>query len=124
MASAVSAPWPISERATRMVTVSSGAITTQQLTSAGWAVLPAGSLPVAGAKPSVSAPAAALTPTTNDRRSGPLWDTIAVLCTPSTGRCQNAKFIRPVQGKKSLPCSRYREVQVTRKPATLDRVIG
>ena len=73
MASPVKAPCPISARATRIVTVLSGAITTQQVTSDAASAARAGALPKQGAngiaKPSAKPPPAALAPTRKERRS-------------------------------------------------------
>src|SRR5262245_42583001 len=78
----VSVPWPISERAMRMTTVSSGRITTQALTSGepSWARTTCGP---ADGKPTLSArppPATAAAPTTNERRSS---CSMAVMAAPS-----------------------------------------
>jgi hypothetical protein len=61
----VSVPWPISERATRTTTVSSGLITTQALTSGGSAVWARAER---SGMPSVSAPAVAEAVTMKPRR--------------------------------------------------------
>jgi len=67
IASAVNAPWPISDLAMRMITVSSGWITTQAVISGALceARAPANGM----AKPSVSAPPVAATLARNARRS-------------------------------------------------------
>src|SRR3954463_8500112 len=64
----VSVPWPISERAIRMTTVSSGRITTQALTSGdpSWARTTVG--PNGTWKPRARPPPAAAAPTTKERR--------------------------------------------------------
>jgi hypothetical protein len=71
---AVKLPWPISERATRMITVSSGSITIQAVISgtpqAGKLAQPACAFgPNGMSKPSASAPPSAATSARNLRRS-------------------------------------------------------
>ena len=62
-------PWPISERAMRMTTVSSGRITTQALISGvlPWALTAFGP-PSGMSSPIASPPPAAAAPTTKERR--------------------------------------------------------
>ncbi len=68
-ASPVCVPWPISARAIRMTTVSSGLITTQALNSGSApACACADSMPNGMLKPSASPPPAAAEPTMNLRR--------------------------------------------------------
>ena len=65
------APCPISECATRIVTVSSRAMVSQQVisgASAAWAVVAACCGPSGTAKPSASPPPVALAPIRNERR--------------------------------------------------------
>src|SRR5690606_13950535 len=65
----VSVPWPISTRAMRIRTVSSGLTTTQALSSLTPSAAPAASSALAGTrKPSAKAPAAAAEPVRNTRR--------------------------------------------------------
>src|SRR5262245_7884927 len=65
----VMVPWPISERAMRMTTVSSGRITTQAFTSGEPSAARTTSGPPNGrSKPSASPPPAATAPTTKPRR--------------------------------------------------------
>src|SRR6185437_7889201 len=68
MGSAVKMPWPISERATRMVTRSSGAITIQQVISGGFPSARAAG-PNGMSKPSERAPPTAAALTRKARRS-------------------------------------------------------
>ena len=64
---AVNTPWPISERATRIVTRSSGAITIQAVIS-GVSIVRSGWASAEAAKPSVSAPPTAAVLTRKARR--------------------------------------------------------
>src|SRR6266403_575145 len=64
----VSVPWPISERAMRMTTVSLGWMTTQALTSAPPFCATAWSMPKGTCSPSASPPPAAADPTMKLRR--------------------------------------------------------
>src|SRR5712691_1508267 len=64
----VSVPWPISERATRMTTVSSGRMTTQALISGAPAAARAGPAPNGREKPSDRPPPTAAAPTRKERR--------------------------------------------------------
>ncbi len=96
--SAVSVPCPISERATRMITVSSPWITIQAVISGA---PPAACAPSGTSNPSASPPAAAATLTRNSRRSMPPAAVIAgsVMHSPPRGspraradRCRNGKY--------------------------------
>src|SRR5580704_978500 len=64
----VSVPWPISERAIRMTTVSSGLITTQASTSGGMSAARTTSAPNGRLKPSARPAPAADEPTMKERR--------------------------------------------------------
>src|SRR5262249_19390001 len=67
-ASPVMVPWPISERTTRMTTLSSGLMTTQAFTS-GVAACACAAIPPRGmSRPGAKPPLAALAPITNERR--------------------------------------------------------
>jgi hypothetical protein len=68
MGSAVKMPWPISERATRMTTVSSGQITIQALTSGAASPARAGSPPSGSSKPSTKPPPMAAALARKERR--------------------------------------------------------
>src|SRR5262252_7900434 len=67
-ASPVREPWPISERAIRITTVSSGRITTQALTSGEPSAARTMSGPNGRRRPSASPPPAAAVPITKERR--------------------------------------------------------